>query len=565
MNNTLQPRRSAARRLGRWTLAPLVALAACNDSDYSSSTAPPSDTVAPSIVAGPLLAAGPNPFAPLAARLQLELDEPARLRLSIFDGDRTQEVEFDGLATVHDVPVLGVAAGRTADIDVILTDKAGNETSTQVQWVAPDLPANFPPLSVTVLDPDRMEPGLRLMPMSRVDPDSPLAGTFVTVIDDRGEVVWYVQSPWRTGMVERIDNGNLLVNIDNQWMTEIGPYGLPQQVWYADGQLDDPSSLVAGTVLVDTDALHHEIIETPDGWEGDFLGIGLTLQSIFAYPIDEVELTPADFSLDVAGDEIVEFKRDGTVVRRWSMFDLIDPLRLSYDSLLGFWTNLYGGYNADWTHGNGITYDADENLILVSLRHQEAIVAFDPDTSELVWILGDPARWESPYDQYLLDPIDAGGLGDPDFEWTYHQHAPLLTGPGRLMLFDNGNQRAVPPTEKLPDPNRYSRAVEFEIDRDNRTVRQIWEYDGTGGEGPWYSRALGDVDQLPSTGNILVTDGWRITTPDNDPNGPAWARIFEVTHEATPEIVFEATVRDPDPDSTARWIVYRGEWIPGLY
>ncbi|MHC4376968.1 MAG: aryl-sulfate sulfotransferase [Planctomycetota bacterium] len=545
--------------------APLALLGACNDSNYASTTAPPVDTVGPSIVAGPLLAEGPNPFAPLAAQLQLELDEPASLRLSIFDGDRTQEVQFNGLSTIHDVPVLGIAAGRTADIDVILTDKAGNETTTQVQWVAPELPANFPPLTVTVLDADRMEPGLRLMPMSRIDPNSGLAGTFITAIDDRGEVVWFVESPWRTGMVERLGNGNLLVNINNVWMTEIGPYGLPQQVWYADGQLEDPSTLTEGTILVSTDALHHEIIETPAGWEGDFLGIGLTSQSIFGYPVDEVELTPADISVDVAGDEIVEFNRDGSVVRRWSMFDLIDPLRLSYDSLLGFWTNLYGGYNADWTHGNGLAYDAEENLILVSLRHQESVVAFDPDTSELVWILGDPARWEFPYDQYLLDPIDAGGLGDPDFEWTYHQHAPLLTGNGRLMLFDNGNQRAVPPTEQLPDPERYSRAVEFEIDRTNRTVRQVWEYDGTGVEDPWYSRALGDVDLLPTTGNILVTDGWRITTPDNDPTGPAWARIFEVTHSETPEIVFEATVRDPDPESPARWIVYRGEWISSLY
>jgi hypothetical protein len=96
-------------------------------------------------------------------------------------------------------------------------------------------------------------------------------------------------------------------------------------------------------------------------------------------------------------------------------------------------------------------------------------------------------------------------------------------------------------------------------------VRQVWEYDGTGVEDPWYSRALGDVDLLPTTGNILVTDGWRITTPDNDPTGPAWARVFEVTHSETPEIVFEATVRDPDPESPARWIVYRGEWISSLY
>lgn len=561
MNIALQP---SCRPL--WLRAlPLALLGACNDSDFSSTTAPPIDTVGPSIVAGPLLAEGPNPFAPLAAQLQIEVDEPAALRLSIFDGDRTQEVQFSGLSTFHDVPVLGVAAGRTADIDVTLTDKVGNVTSTQVQWIAPELPANFPPLTVTVLDTERMEPGLRLMPMSRIDPDSDLVGTFVTIIDDRGEVVWYVESPWRTGMVERLDSGNLLVNINNVWMTEIGPYGLPQQVWYADGQLEDPSTLTEGAILVNTDALHHEIIEAPTGWEGDFLGIGLTSQSIFGYPTDEVELTPADISIDVTGDEIVEFNRDGTIVRRWSLFDLIDPLRLSYDSLLGFWNNLYGGYNADWSHGNGLTYDAEENLIILSLRHQECVVAFDPDTSELAWILGDPARWEFPYDQYLLDPIDAGGLGDPDFEWTYHQHAPLLTGGGRLMLFDNGNQRAVPPTEPLPEPERYSRAVEFEIDRVNRTVRQVWEYGGTGAEDPWYSRALGDVDLLPTTGNILLTDGWRSTTPDNNPTGPAWARIFEITHSESPEIVFEATVRDPDPESPARWIVYRAEWIPSLY
>ena len=54
--------------------------------------------------------------------------------------------------------------------------------------------------------------------------------------------------------------------------------------------------------------------------------------------------------------------------------------------------------------------------------------------------------------------------------------------------------------------DNYSRVIEYEIDEEARTIRQVWAY-GEAENERFYTPFLGDVDPLPLTGNVLVTAG----------------------------------------------------------
>ena len=142
---------------------------------------------------------------------------------------------------------------------------------------------------------------------------------------------------------------------------------------------------------------------------------------------DVVDSTVVEPLANVIGDVIVEFRRDGTVVRRIPLLDVLDPYRVSYDSLGAYWDEHYGVTTRDWSHANALAFDAANDAWLVSLRHQDAIVQVRRNGS-LGWILGDPARWRAPWSWYLLSA--PGGHA-----WQYHQHAVQLMPDGTLLGF----------------------------------------------------------------------------------------------------------------------------------
>ena len=91
----------------------------------------------------------------------------------------------------------------------------------------------------------------------------------------------------------------------------------------------------------------------------------------------------------------------------------------------------------------------------------------------VIWILGEPGRWVSPWAEKLLTP----DLTSP-FESSFHPHSPELTADGNLLLFDNGNHRAIPPDTPQPFDASYSRTVEYRVNEVQGTVKQIWAYGG---------------------------------------------------------------------------------------
>jgi len=142
----------------------------------------------------------------------------------------------------------------------------------------------------------------------------------------------------------------------------------------------------------------------------------------------------------------------------------------------------------------------------------------------------------------------------------------MVTRDGNILLFDNGNFRASPYDGRTPVENEanYSRAVEYAIDENLMTIRQVWQY-GKQASPQLFAGFIGDADELAQSGNVLITYGGTsvidgISTASLG-FGPVVARIVEVTRSIPATKVFEVMISDE-----SSWIsVYRSERIASLY
>ena len=155
----------------------------------------------------------------------------------------------------------------------------------------------------------------------------------------------------------------------------------------------------------------------------------------------------------------------------------------------------YGG--EDWLHPNSLAYDKTDDTILISSRHLGggSIIKIDKD-GDLIYVLTDPKYFlkkETEHlKKYLLKPIF-----ENNFEWSYKQHSIMCLDNKHILLFDNGGDR----NENIR--GFCSRAVIYEIDERNMTVKQIWQYGKELGE-KFYSLAHGNVCFDNKTKTVLI-------------------------------------------------------------
>lgn len=509
------------------------------------------------------LTPNPNPRAPLALLVALECDEPVRVHVELDDGELPLRVQpQDALATAHELVVLGARPGREYEVVVVVQSADGRTTrASPGAWSTPPLPDGFPPLHVTVTRGARMEPGVTLIPAVRWDASGAPQRDFgvLVALDARGDVVWFFDAPYPVSEAKRLRNGNLLAYYGTAGdVVELDMLGNEQRRWCATRL---PGKVCPeGAIPVDAGTLHHEVIELPSG---NFMALSTELRRFADYWTDESDPGAPRAPSWLVGDVVIEYTPDGEVVDRVPLLDVLDPYRIGYESLdPGFWRGVYTGAEGepirDWSHANSLDYDADDNAVIVSLYHQDCVFEYDLDTRAISWMLAFDSGWGAAWREELLYP-EGEGL------YPFHQHAARLTPEGTLLMFDNGKYRALPPTPPMDPAESFSRAVEFAIDEERGTFRQVWSHGGRPGE-IFFTAFLGDTDFLPRTGNVLVTDGGRIRRPDGSfgihPNeGQKWARVFEVTRTEPSRVVFEVVLDDP----AWGWTVYRSERLPSLY
>src|SRR5262245_25577898 len=108
--------------------------------------------------------------------------------------------------------------------------------------------------------------------------------------------------------------------------------------------LGSPSGLGPATA-VKADTFHHEFMELP--WR-TLLTISTEVRHFDRYPSSETDPAAPRRPANVVGDVIIEFTRDGRIVNQWRLLDILDPYRIGYDSLSGFWNKIYGIETFDW-------------------------------------------------------------------------------------------------------------------------------------------------------------------------------------------------------------------------
>ena len=227
-------------------------------------------------------------------------------------------------------------------------------------------------------------------------------------------------------------------------------------------------------------------------------------------------------------DVIVEVDQDGRVVDDFRLWEILDPYRdiviksldqgavcLNLDASQSGKTmsakdladmdksdhfgDITGvGIGRNWAHVNSVDYDPTDDSIIISSRHQSAIIKIGRD-KKVKWILGAPDGWKAAWKDKVLTPVDKNGkkltceqgkCENTDFDWTWTQHTAFRIDEKSdkrfvyVTAFDNGDGRGLeqPP---LPDM-KYSRAVVFKIDQEKKTVEQLWEYGKEQGH-DWYS------------------------------------------------------------------------------
>lgn len=481
----------------------------------------------------------PSSAAPLVRALHVEASAPVTVRAR-WDG---AEVTFPAGGTAQDHLLLGFRPGQAHAVEVEVEDAAGNTASATVEVVTDPLPAHFPRARVTGA---QGEPGHTLVSM-RSD-RGPAPSEVAAVYDEAGEVRWTLEVEDVLQDVREVE-GELwvLAGSDRAWLARYGWDGIERQRWaLGAGQVEARHARV----------LHHDAGVVP-GLDR-IVALGRAPLQVAAYPADydDPEITEARV---VSDDVVVVFGTDGAVEREYRLSERWPMRRIGYDSLS---TTIDGG--ADWAHANAILWDDGE--VLLSLRHQDALVKLDA-AGEVRWILANDANWPPDLAARRLTPVG-------ELAWPYHQHGPWLgpvdaDGERVLLVYDNGNHQASPWTgeERVTDPR--SRVVQYRIDEAARTVRQDWVFDEPGG-GALFSGAVGDVDLLPG-GTVLSTWGFLDRLPDGQSNealglGRRSARILELdpTDPGDVRQIWELYLSNDAVDNAMGWTVYRAQRIPSL-
>ncbi|QXD23300.1 aryl-sulfate sulfotransferase [Opitutia bacterium ISCC 51] len=503
----------------------------------------------------------PSDTVPLSAEVSFNTSQATTVALEFVEGDRSWIVDTNlPVDTKHVVPILGMRAGRTHKVTVVVSNSAGQtERSEPIEIKTDPLPEDFPPIEIKVSQPDKMEPGFTFIEPTYVPvDDSKRPNDWIIALDEDGEVVWYYKTPPGVADTQRLENGNLIFTAKNVGIFEIDMLGNIISHWYSNLAKED--QIYEDSIHVDTDTLHHEFAVRKSG---NILAISTEVRKYDNYPTSETDPDAPKATDNVIGDVIVEFDRGGNIVREIKLLDIIDPYRIGYGSLNGrYWQGLYGhvgGTPRDWSHANSVSLDEEERFALFSMRYQNAVLKLDLETNEIVWIMGDHTGWGPDWQPLLLKPKG-------ELTWHADQHAPMNTPEGTILLFDNGMNRALPFNPKLPVSESRSRAVEYRIDEENREVEEIWSYGDKPGDERYYAWRVGDADWMPQTGNVLINFGG-LTYDKNDNFGNGvnrfnWIRIVEVTRTTPAEKVFELKISDKRP---AGWLSFQAERLPSLY
>lgn len=329
-------------------------------------------------------------------------------------------------------------------------------------------------------------------------------------VDAAGDIRFYTNVGGSLG-VHQLENGHILMPAS---------YVLKPS-YYKEGMIEiDLMGKIYGEYMI-PGGQHHDFVEMPNG--------------NFLVASDSPDLSSVE-------DYVVEIDRQtGDVVWELDMKDLMGTEEGQSASM-----DTDGSEESDWFHNNGLAYDADNDLVLLSARHKDAIVAVNMEDKSLAWILGDPTGWGEDYQSYFFNPEGE------DFEWFYAQHNVSILDNGDIALFDNGTAKVkrVDADNRVSGDDVYSRAVVYHIDTENMTVSQVTEYGKERGA-DWYADWISGVVSLDGTQDHLwITAGSHLHNDEENRSDyypkdmfvPGLTKTTHIDQVDNGELSFELTI-----------------------
>ncbi len=384
-------------------------------------------------LSNPLIVVNPYGTAPLSALVLFETEEKVSVELLVKGKEASENItnSFNQKETDHIIPVYGLYEGETT---VVIKTSAGQ--SSEIVIETEELPqvvdqsGNKTTLTseVKVVGDERMYPGITFASVNGWVPDGVVLG-----FDAKGDIRCVLENAnW---CQVYLGNGRILATSPKH---ERGMY------------------FFAGIVELDLmGKVHKEYLRN-----GVHHGYRKLLNGNYIVIADMVGRNTVE-------DHIVELDgKTGEVVRSW---DLREAWGMKeYKS-----SPSYNYNEKDWLHINSIWLCPGEDAILVSGRHQDVFFKLDLSKNEVVWAMTeDYEQYTDKFKEKLLKPV-----GD-DFEYVWGQHNIKMMDDGRILVFDNGNGRSKDPNKVLPGDSdkNYSRVVVYDVDEENMTVEQVWQY-----------------------------------------------------------------------------------------
>jgi arylsulfate sulfotransferase len=393
-------------------------------------------------------------------------------------------------------------------------------------------PAPTTPVQTTTANGATPQPGIEVW--NTAIPSNVLQA-FATDLD--GNVIWSYQYQGSVADliqgIQQLPNGYMLMLISYlSSITVTNTVGLVNEIREIDlaGNtvrsltMDQMNQKLASSNLRDADGnvynfrgLHHSVVALPNGHWVMLADYRKSYTNLPGYP----GTTP------VLGDVVIDVDQNGDPDWVWNTFDHLDINRRPMNF-------------PDWTHSNGLLYSADDQNLLLSIRHQNWIIKIDFEDGQgsgaVMWRLGEGGDFK------LI------GGSDPT-DWFYAQHgasffSPNTTGVFRLGLMDNGNDRIFPSGQVSCKPlapttsNCYSTIPVLEVNETNMTATLVTHY----APPPSYFTFFGGNAELLPNGNIHANFGSTVSG----------GIVRELNSQAS-QVIWQGTTASGDQLHTYRW------------
>lgn len=464
-----------------------------------------------------------NPYgtSPLTALMIFKTDQVAKVTYTVVGKTDNTSITntVKGYKTTHQVPIVGLYANYSNQVQVTLTYKDGTTEQKTFTIKTGKLPKNLRQTKITVSksNKSKMQIGNNELTYINKTSEEPFA------VDADGNIRWYSTLYSRHTFVQ-LSNGHLL--IQNRTNGNKGSYNVLSETDYL-GRIYRryrfSDKLGKSSLEQYITAVHHDALELPNH------NLLVTISGGDKYAEDVIAEIDYKTGKTV---KVIDFKKL-----------LPSSMYRNYSS-----TTTKGG-KIDWLHMNSLYYDQKTGNLLVSARNQDITMSINYKSGKINWIYSGKKKssWSKKYRSKLLTPAKGTTItgGQHDLTLLSSKNGKL-----KVLLYDNnidvtnGNAKT---------SGKYSQAVQYTIDTKKKTIKQTWSYGKSLGKDN-FTRVIGSAQRL-SNGNTLIDFGYK--------HDGSQSNIIEV--DKNNNQVFNLTISSSKTDRTYVYRAYRVKFTPSNF